>query len=70
MIDQWNKKIKRHQEPIVEEIREIRQKHARKFDYDPEAIFEDLKRYQNEGEYEVVSFPARRIKQEKRKGAA
>jgi hypothetical protein len=54
-------KSKRHRDPIVEAVREVRQRHAREFDYDPEAIFQDLKRYQNEKEYEVVSFPARRL---------
>lgn len=67
MIDQWNKKAKRRREAIVEEIREIRQKHAQKFDYDPDAIFEDLKRHQNESDYEVVSFPARRIARRSKK---
>ena len=69
MTDQETKRRKRRRDPIVEEVREIRQKHARKFDYDPEAIFKDLKRHQNESEYEVVSFPARRVVGE-RKGAA
>ena len=69
MTDQETKMRKRRRDPIVEEVREIRQKHARKFDYDPEAIFEDLKRHQNESDYEVVSFPARRVEGE-RKGAA
>ena len=32
-----------HNDPIVEEIRKIRQAHAAKFDYDLEAIFRDLK---------------------------
>ena len=60
MIDQ-GAKTRRHRDPIVEAVREIRQQHARKFDYDPDAIFEDLKRHQAEGGYEVVSFPARRV---------
>jgi hypothetical protein len=54
---------KRRRDPIVEEVREIRQEHARKFDHDPEAIFEDLKRYQKESEPEVVSFPPKRLDQ-------
>jgi len=69
MTLQETKTRNRRRDPIVEAVREIRQKHARKFDYDPEAIFEDLKRHQNESEYEVVSFPARRV-ESKRKGAA
>ena len=69
MTDQETQMRKRRCDPIVEEVREIRQKHARKFDYDQEAIFEDLKRHQNESDYEVVSFPARRVEGQ-RKGAA
>jgi len=33
----------RHKDPIVQEIRRIRQEHAARFDYDLEAIFADLK---------------------------
>ena len=69
MTDEETKARERRCDPIVEEVREIRQKHARKFDYDPEAIFADLKRYQDEGGYDVVSFPARRVEGE-REGAA
>ena len=54
-------KAKRRRDPIIEEVREIRQKHARQFDYDPKAIFEDLKRYQEESEQETVSFPPKRL---------
>lgn len=31
-------------DPIVEEVRRIRQEHAARFDYDLQAIFDDLKR--------------------------
>jgi hypothetical protein len=31
-------------DPIVEEVRRIRQEHAARFDYDLQAIFADLKR--------------------------
>ena len=63
MTDRRAAAKKRRRDPIVEEVREIRQDHARKFDYDPEAIFEDLKRYQGESEREVVSFPPKRLEQ-------
>jgi len=33
-----------NEDPIVEEVRRIRQEHAARFDYDLEAIFADLKR--------------------------
>jgi hypothetical protein len=32
------------EDPIVEEVRRIRQEHAARFDYDLQAIFADLKR--------------------------
>jgi len=60
MIDE-EANTRSRRDPIVEGIREIRQQHAEQFDYDPEAIFDDLKRYQREGGFEVVSFPARRL---------
>lgn len=52
---------KRRRDPIVEEVRETRQEHARAFDYDPKAIFEDLKRYQEESDHEVTAFPPKRL---------
>jgi len=33
-------------DPIVEETRRIRDEHAKKFDYDLRAIFEDIKRFE------------------------
>lgn len=32
------------EDPIVQEVRRIREEHAARFDYDLEAIFDDLKR--------------------------
>ena len=32
------------EDPIIEEVRRIRQEHAARFDYDLQAIFDDLKR--------------------------
>lgn len=61
MTDQRAAEKERRRDPIVEEVREIRQEHARRFDYDPKAIYEDLKRYQEENEREVVSFPPKRL---------
>ena len=50
----------RWRDPIVEQIREIRQQHARRFNYDIRAMVEDLRKRQNEGNRKVVSFPPRR----------
>jgi hypothetical protein len=47
-------------DPIVEEIHQIRQAQAAKFNYDLKAIFDDFKRaeeeYRQKG-YQVVSWP-------------
>ena len=39
-------------DPIIEEVRRIREEHAAKFNYDPKAIFADLKRYPQEEQSE------------------
>lgn len=41
---------------IVEEVREIRDKYAAKFDYDISAICADIRRKQKESGRKVVSF--------------
>ncbi|MBF0376233.1 MAG: hypothetical protein HQK72_02005 [Desulfamplus sp.] len=43
-------------DPIVEEIRKIRQRHSEKFNFDLRLIFEDLKSRQNEMRTKIVSF--------------
>lgn len=47
-------------DPIVEEVRKIREEHATRFDYDLEKIFQDLKEQERKGGREVVSYPPRR----------
>ncbi|MFQ6091071.1 MAG: hypothetical protein ACE5OR_00055 [bacterium] len=42
-------------DPIVEEIRKIRQRHAEKFNYDLDAIFQDLKDKERQSKRKVVS---------------
>jgi hypothetical protein len=52
------------EDPVVEEIRRIRQAYAKQFDYDLSAIAADLRRKEQEHADQVVSFPpkpARRI---------
>ena len=49
-------------DPIVEEIRRIRQKHAEKFNYDLDAIFEDLKRKERQSNRRIVSLGPKRSK--------
>lgn len=46
-------------DPIVEEVRRIRDAHAQQFGYDMQAIYEDLKRFEREHNLELVSFPPR-----------
>ena len=48
------------QDEIVEEIRELRQAHAARFDYDLDAIVADFKKREREGTHQVVSLPPRR----------
>ena len=48
-------------EPIVEEVRKIRDVHARKFNYDLQAIFEDLKKQEKASGKQFVSFPSKRV---------
>ena len=43
-------------DPIVEEIHKIRQDLAAKFDYDIDAIFEDLRQKQLKSNRKIVSF--------------
>jgi hypothetical protein len=48
-------------DPIVEEIRKIRDEHAARFNYDIDAIWADMKRRQDESGIPVVSLPPKRI---------
>jgi len=47
-------------DPIVEEVRAIREAHAAKFDYDLKRIFADLKEQERTSGREYVSLPAKR----------
>ena len=47
-------------DPIVEEVRRIRQQYAARFNYDLAAIFRDLKKRQDSGEFTVVNRKPRR----------
>ena len=53
-------------DPIVEEVRKIREEHAARFNYDLDAIYNDLKRLQQESGREYVDF-SRKPDQEARK---
>jgi hypothetical protein len=49
-------------DPIVEEVRRIRQQYAARFNYDLGAIFRDLQQRQERGEFSVVSRTPRRAR--------
>jgi len=42
-------------DPIVDEIRRIRQEHAKKFNFDLDAIFEDLKEKEHNSRRNIVT---------------
>ena len=48
-------------DPIVEEVRRVRDAYAARFNYDLEAILQDLLRQERESGRTYVSFPPRRI---------
>ena len=48
-------------DPIVEEIRKIREEHAARFNYDVRAIGEDLMKRQHESGHRIVSLSPRRV---------
>jgi len=47
-------------DPIVEEVRKIREEHAARFDYDLERIFQDLKEQERQSGRKVVSLSPKR----------
>ena len=48
-------------DPIVDEIRRIRQEHTDKFNGDLKAICEDIRRQERESGRQYVTYPPRRI---------
>jgi hypothetical protein len=47
-------------DPIVEEVRRAREAYAKRFNYDLNAMFDDLQRRQQESGRKTVSFPPKR----------
>jgi hypothetical protein len=47
-------------DPIVEEVRRVRDAHAARFGYDSEAIYKDLKEQERLSGREFVRFPPKR----------
>jgi hypothetical protein len=48
-------------DPIVEEIRKFRDEHAARFNYDLDAIFDDIKRSERELGLPLVTLPPNRV---------
>lgn len=48
-------------DPIVEEIRKFRDAHAKRFNYDLDAICEDFKSHQQKCGHRLVKFPPKKI---------
>ncbi len=49
-------------DPIVEEVRSARQKHAARFNYDLRKIAEDLREKEQQSGRKIVSFPSKPAK--------
>jgi hypothetical protein len=47
-------------DPIVDEVRRTRDAHAAKFNYDLDAIFQDIKEQEKKSGLKFVSFPPRK----------
>ena len=47
-------------DPIVEEIRKIREEHAARFNHDLDAIYRDLKEQEKRNQRKVVTLPPKR----------
>ena len=48
-------------DPIITEVRSVRDDHAARFGYDVEAIFRDIRSRQEASDREYVRYPARRV---------
>ena len=48
-------------DPIVEEVRKAREAHAAKFNYDLQAIYQDIKAQEQRSGRTFVSYPPKRI---------
>lgn len=53
-------------DPIVAEVRKVREEHAAKFNHDLEAIYRDLLEQQSKSDRPVVSFPPKALSHAKK----
>ena len=51
-------------DPIVDEVRRVRDAHTARFNYDLDAIFEDIKEQEKKSGRKFVSFAPRRVAEE------
>jgi hypothetical protein len=56
-----------YKDPIVAEVRRVREAHAARFEYDLKAIYQDLKERERKDQLATVSLPAKRIPEEERR---
>jgi len=52
-------------DPVVEEVRKVRDEHAARFNYDLDAIYQDLKEKQRASGIRYVRFEPKRIASKK-----
>jgi hypothetical protein len=52
-------------DPIVEEVRRVRQEYAKQFEYDLHALAADLRKHEEQHSERLVSFPPKYISQGK-----
>jgi len=50
------------EDPIVKEVRKIREEHAAQFNYNLHAIYDDLKKQERKSGRKLVSFPSRSLR--------
>jgi hypothetical protein len=58
------------EDPIVEEVRKVREAHAAQFNYDLQAIYQDLKEQEKKGGRTFVSYPPKRVSVAEKASAA
>ena len=51
-------------DPIVDEVRRIRDAHAARFNYDLDAIFQDIKEQERKSKLQFVAPPTNRVEPE------
>ncbi len=48
---------------FIEEVRKVRDEYAAKFDYDLDAIYEDIKKQEKKSKRKIVSLPSKKVEQ-------